>query len=72
MTLDRIVTMVVNAVIRRVVNLDVGRAFAAFGRRTPPGPDAPPSGPVDPRAAAEARAAAKRARQTARLLRRMR
>lgn len=72
MTLDRIVTMVVNAVIRRVVNLGVGRAFAVFGRRTPRGPDAPPSGPVDPRAAAEARAAAKRARQTARLLRRMR
>jgi hypothetical protein len=76
MTFDRIVNMVANAVVRRVVNLVVDRGFRLFTRRGPaaaPGPEAgdSPTGPRAANAPGDAQGLARRARIAARTLRRL-
>ncbi len=80
MTLNRIVTMVVNAVIRRLVNIavDIGfRSAARFGRSASAGADIPKETPVQtdaPVDTADRVAVAetsRRARLTRRILRRI-
>ena len=68
MTLDRLINIVVNTVIRRLVNAGINRGIALFSRR---GKAAGPLIPPEAKHRQEARAAARRARQAAKITRRL-
>lgn len=68
MKLDRFLTLVVNIVTRRVINAGINKGIAMFRRRSRP---EPPLVSADERHRQEARAAARRARQAAKLTRRI-
>ena len=70
MSVNRYVTMVVNTVIRQLVNIGVNKGFTWLSRRTPPKTPAAPA--ADARQRQQARETAKRARQAARITRRLR
>lgn len=68
MTFDRLITMVVNVVLRRVINAGIGTGIGLWSRR------GKTSGPVVPPEARQhdaARASARRARQAAKITRRL-
>lgn len=66
MTFDRLLNLIVNTLIRRLVNGGISLGLRRFGRK-PPAPDRRGAGGQG----ADARATAKRARQAARIARRM-
>ncbi len=68
MTLDRIVNMVVNVVMRRLINAGINRGVGLFSRR---GKAAAPVIPAGEKHRQEAREAARRARQAAKITRRL-
>lgn len=68
MNLNRFVNMVVNIVTRRLINAGINKGIEIFSRRSPP---EPPPVSADEKHRLEARAAAKRARQAAKLTRRI-
>ena len=70
MRVDRYVTMVVNTVIRQLVNIGVNKGFNWLSRRNPPKTPATPA--ADARQRQQARETAKRARQAAKITRRLR
>ncbi len=68
MTLDRLINMVVNVVMRRLINLGINKGIGMFSKR------GKPSGPVvstEAKHRQEARETAKRARQAAKITRRL-
>lgn len=69
MTLDRFLNMVVNVVTRRLINAGINHGLRWFRRRGTTA--APPPVPLEEQQRQAARAAAKRARQAAKLTRRI-
>ncbi|MEZ5884849.1 MAG: hypothetical protein R3D53_13725 [Paracoccaceae bacterium] len=69
MNLNQLINMAVNIVTRRLMNIGINKGIDAISRR---GNGKAPMTPEEARQAKTARAAAKRARQAARITRRMR
>ncbi len=68
MTFERVINVVVNVVLRRVINAGINKGIGLWSRR------GKPAGPVisaEARLHDEARASAKRARQAAKITRRL-
>ncbi len=75
MTFERLVNMVANVAVRRLAGIGVGRLFLALARGQRPRPEEAPAEEAHatgPQAVTGARVVARRARQTLRLLRRLR
>jgi len=68
MSVDRFFNMVVNVVTRRIINLGITKGINWFSRRGGP---ASPAMPADARQRQHARETAKRARQAAKITRRL-
>jgi hypothetical protein len=68
MNLNRFLNMVVNIVTRRVINAGINKGIEMFSRRSMP---EPPLTSLEERHRQEARATARRARQAAKLTRRI-
>lgn len=68
MNLERFLNMVINIVTRRVINAGINKGIEMFSRR---GALEPPPVNADEKLRQEARATAKRARQAAKLTRRI-
>ena len=69
MNLDRLTNMVVNVVMRRLINTGINKGMGWFSRRA--GTSAAPSVKMEARQSRQAHETAKRVRETAKIIRRL-